>query len=74
MCIENFLKLGVKIMAIKKVKLNYMSAVAKTSPIGKVPVSSSRMEELDRAIRQKVRQNEAERAASIEAAGRYTVR
>lgn len=61
-------------MAIKKVKLNYMSAVSKTPPVKKIPVSSSRMEELDRAIRQKIRQNEAERAASIEVAGRYTVR
>lgn len=32
------------------------------------------MEELDRTIKQKVRQNEAERVASIEAAGRYIVR
>lgn len=61
-------------MAIRKVKLNYMSAVSKTSPAEKIPVSSSRMEVLDRAIREKIRQNEAERAASIEAAGRYTVR
>lgn len=61
-------------MAIKKVKLNYMSAVSKTSPVKRIPVSSSRMEELDRAIRQKIRQNEVERAASIEVAGRYTVR
>lgn len=61
-------------MAIKKVKLNYMSAVSKTPPVEKIPVSSSRMEELDRAIRQKIRQNEAERAASIEVAARYTVR
>lgn len=61
-------------MAIKKVKLNYMSAVSKTPPVKKIPVSSSRMEELDRAIRQKIRQNEAERAASMEVAGRYIVR
>ena len=61
-------------MAIKKVKLNYMSAVTKTTPVEEVPVSSSRMEELDRAIRQKIRHNEAERAASIEIAGRYNVR
>ena len=61
-------------MAINKVKLNYVSAVSKTSPVERIPVSSNRMEELDRAIRQKIRQNEAERAASIEAAGRYTVR
>ena len=61
-------------MAIKKVKLNYRSAVSETAPVKKVPVSSSHLEMLDRTIRQKVRQNEAERAASIEVAGRYTVR
>ena len=32
------------------------------------------MEDLDRAIKQKVRQNEAERAASMEIVGRYMVR
>lgn len=61
-------------MAIKRVKLNYRSAVSNTAPVETIPVSSSRIEELDRAIRQKVRQNEAERVASIEVAGRYTVR
>jgi hypothetical protein len=61
-------------MAIKRQKLNYMSAVSKTPPVERIPVSSSCMEELGKSIRQKVRQNEAERAASIEAAGRYTVR
>lgn len=61
-------------MAIKKVKLNYMSAVSMTAPVEKIPVSSSRMEELDRAIRKKIRHNEAEQAASIEAASRYLVR
>lgn len=61
-------------MAIKRVKINYLSAVSKTPPVNRIAVPSSHMEELDRAIRQKVRQNEAERAASIEAAGRYTVR
>lgn len=61
-------------MAIKRVKLNYMSAVSETPPAGKVAVPSSHMEDLDRAIKQKVRQNEAERAASMEVAGRYTVR
>lgn len=61
-------------MAIKRVKLNYMSTVSKTPPVGKIIVPSSHMEELDRAIRQKVRQNEAERAASMEIASRYTVR
>lgn len=61
-------------MAIKRVKLNYMSAVSSTPPVERIAVPSSHMEELNRAIRQKVRQNEAERAASMEVAGRYMVR
>ena len=61
-------------MAIKRVKLNYVSVMPYIKPVEKIPVSSSCMEELDRAIRQKIRQNEAERAASIEFAGRYNVR
>ena len=61
-------------MAIKRAKLNYMSAVSQTPPVRTIPVSSGCMEELDRAIRQKIRQNEAERAASLEVAGRYKVR
>jgi len=42
---------------IKKVKLNYMSAVSRTPPKARIPVSSVCMEELDRAIRQKTKQN-----------------
>ncbi len=61
-------------MAIKRIKIDYLSAVSKTPPVNRIAVPSSHMEELDRAIRQKVKQNEAERVASIEAAGRYTVR
>lgn len=61
-------------MAIQRVKLNYMSAVSKTPSAGKIVIPSSHMEELDRAIRQKVMQNEAERAASMEVASRYIVR
>ncbi|MDE7200857.1 MAG: hypothetical protein K2O91_02895 [Lachnospiraceae bacterium] len=61
-------------MAIERIKLNYKSAVPNIPPVEKIPVPSSHMEELGRSIRQKVRQNEAERAASIEAAGKYTVR
>lgn len=61
-------------MAIKRVKLNYVSVMPDIKPVEKIPVQSSCMEELDRAIRQKIRQNEAERAASIEFAGRYNVR
>ena len=61
-------------MAIKRAKLNYMLAVSQTPPVRTIPVSNGCMEELDRAIRQKIRQNEAERAASLEVAGRYKVR
>lgn len=61
-------------MAVKKAKLNYMSAVSQTPPVKKIPVPSSHLEELDRAISQKVRQNESERAASMEVAARYVVR
>ena len=42
---------------IKKVELNYMSAVSRTPPKARIPVSSACMEELDRAIRQKTKQN-----------------
>lgn len=42
---------------IKKVKLNYMSAVSRTPPKARIPVSSARMEELDKAIRKKTKQN-----------------
>lgn len=66
--------MGEMAMAIERVKLNYKSAVSKTPPIGRIVIPSSHMEELDRAVRQKVRQNEAERAAGVEAAGRYIVR
>lgn len=61
-------------MSIKKAKLNYMSAVSNTPPVALVAVPSSHMEELDRAIRQKVRQNEAEHIASIETIGKLRVR
>lgn len=45
---------------IKKVKLNYMSAVSRTSPKAQIPVSSAKMEELDRAIREKIEHNKSE--------------
>lgn len=71
---ENILRQEDNIMTVNRVKINYLSAVPKTSPVGRVSVSSSHMEELDKAIRQKVKQNKAERIASIEAAEQYTVR
>jgi hypothetical protein len=60
-------------MAIEKVKLNYMSAVSKMPSASRITISSSSIEELDRAIRQKIMQNESERVASMEAAGQYIV-
>lgn len=54
-------------------RLKYMSAVPKTPPVEQVAVSSSHMEEVDKAIREKVRQNEAERTASIEVAEKFIV-
>ena len=42
---------------IKKVKLNYMSAVSHTPHKARIVVSSAKMEELDRAIREKTSQN-----------------
>ena len=41
---------------IKRVKLNYMPAVSKTPPVGKITVHSSEMEKLDRSIREKCEQ------------------
>ena len=45
---------------IKKVELNHMSAVSRTPPKARIPVSSTCMEELDRTIRQKTKQNTAQ--------------
>ena len=44
---------------IKKVKLNYMHAVSRTPPKAKIKVSSAKMEELNKAIIEKTRQNNA---------------
>ena len=43
----------------KKVKLNYMHAVSRTPPKAKIKVSSAKMEELNKAIIEKTRQNNA---------------
>lgn len=61
-------------MAIKKVKLNRVPVVSIQPPVERIAVPSSHMEELGRSMKQKVQQNEARRAAGIEAAGRYTAR
>lgn len=60
-------------MSIKKAKLNYMSAVSKTTPANKIPVSSSKMELLDKEIKQKIKQNRIEEEASIEMSKHYLV-
>lgn len=61
-------------MAIKKAKLNYMSAVSTTKPVERIPVSSSHMEMLDADIKSKVRQNEANRRVGEQTAKQYLVR
>lgn len=43
----------------KKVKLNYMHAVSRTPPKAKIKVSSAKIEELNKAIIEKTRQNNA---------------
>ena len=61
-------------MAMKRKKVTYVAAVPQKSAAGQSTVSSSHKEALGRSIRQKVRQNEAERVASMEIAERYMVR
>ncbi len=61
-------------MAFQKVKLNYVAAVAPVIPKETISIPSSYLENLDRAISKKIKQNEAERAVGMEIAGRYTVR
>lgn len=46
-------------MAIIKKKLNYMPAVSRKPPVAKVKVSSEKMEELNIAVKEKIRQNES---------------
>lgn len=42
---------------IKRVKLNYAAATKHTPPVSTVPISSCHMELLDKAIKEKVKQN-----------------
>ena len=46
-------------MSFQKAKLNYMSAVTHIEPKAKIKVSSTKMEELDREIKKKIGQNNA---------------
>ena len=50
----------------KKVKLNYVSAIAPIEPVATIPVSSAELEKLNMAIRKKTDQNRAEYNAGIE--------
>lgn len=61
-------------MAIKKAKLNYVSAVSHTPPAVKIPVSSKHMIELNASIKQKVKQNHWEQIESEKIANQYVVR
>ena len=47
-------------MSFQKAKLNYMSAVTYTEPKKRIKVSSTKMEELDRDIKEKVEKNKTE--------------
>ena len=42
---------------LKRVKLDYMSAVSSTPPKAKIKVSSAKMEELNKSVIEKTRQN-----------------
>lgn len=42
---------------LKRVKLNYMPATSSTPPKNRIPVSSAHIEDLDREIREKTKQN-----------------
>lgn len=58
---------------INRVPLKYVSAVSHTEPVERIVISSSRMEELNRCIRAKCKQNEREQIASKLAAREYFV-
>jgi len=59
---------------MKRVKLDYRPMAVPSEPVEKTVVPSEHIEALNRSIRQKIRQNETERTASMELAGRYTVK
>lgn len=42
---------------IKRVQVNYISAIHRTPPKEKIAISSADMEKLDNAIREKIKQN-----------------
>lgn len=61
-------------MSLKRVKVNYMPASDYTTPAQKVSIQNGYMEKLNQSIRQKMKQNQAERDASIEYARHYLVK
>lgn len=50
------------ISRIKEIRknMNYTSAVSRTEPVAKIPINGTKLEELDRSIRKKCRQNHLE--------------
>ena len=51
-------------MSINRVRLHYMPSVSKTPPIGKIIIPSAHLEQIDVALKEKLRQNELERIMS----------
>lgn len=61
-------------MSVKRVKIHYMPAADYTPPAEKIPIQNGYMEKLNQSIQQKVKQNRAERDASIAYARNYLVK
>lgn len=53
-----------KTKKFKKTKLNYMSAVSHIQPKATIAVSSAKIEELNRAVKEKTRQNMAQSSSA----------
>jgi len=60
--------------AMKRVNLNSKPIAIPDQPKEQTVVSKDSIDELNKFIKQKIRQNEAERTASMEIAGRYVVK
>lgn len=61
-------------MPIKHIKLNYRPAIVKSPPIGEIEIPGDYMEELDRAIRRKTRQNASVCTDAVNAVKEHIVR
>lgn len=59
---------------LKKVALNYKSAVGHTKPVTVIPVDAGTLNKLDRVIREKLEQNERERICSRDKTEEYWIR